>query len=116
MRWVEDKGAAVRSGLDVREFVNVGEIHRAEFMPTGVAPEFALWWTRRVRQVGTRKTGRMLFVELFFEEGSRRMRGSEASTVLWTIQRYRTDRNEGLKQLMLRYDRLIDPETPPAHE
>ena len=82
----------------------------------GIAPEFALWWARRVRQVGTRKTGRMSFVELFFEDGSRRVRGPEAGAVLRAVQRYRVDRDEELNQLMLRYNLPMDSGTFPAYE
>ena len=52
-----------------------------------------LGWSSVVRQVGTRRTGRMEHVDVFYHRGKRRRRftGHLANKILKAVQEHRTD-------------------------
>ncbi len=84
MRFEENREA----GRGVREFRNL------EPPPDGPRPgHLDLAWSSVVRQVGTRQTGRMEHVDVFYHRGKRRRRftGHLANTILKAVQEHRTD-------------------------
>jgi len=84
MRFVENRGA----GRGVREF------HNLDPAPTGRRPRHLdLGWSSMVRQVGTRQTGGVEHVTVFYRSGRRRrkFKGGQADTILKAVQEHRSD-------------------------
>ena len=84
MRFEENR----RAGWGVREFRNLDP------PPDGPRPgHLDLGWSSMVRQVGTRRTGRVEHVDVFYHRGKRRRRftGHLANRVLEAVQEHRTD-------------------------
>ena len=84
MRFEENREA----GRGVREFRNLDP------PPDGPRPgHLDLGWSSVVRQVGTRRTGRMEYVDVFYHRGARRRRftGHPANKILKAVQEHRTD-------------------------
>ena len=76
------------AGRGVREFRNL------DAPPEGRRPgDLDLDWSTVVRQVGTRQTGRLEYVEVRYGRGRRRRRftGDEANSVLRAVQAHRSD-------------------------
>jgi hypothetical protein len=94
MRWKENRRVVQDTAGRVRAFRNVGHV-RTGPRPEGIAPEYALWWAQRIRQVGTKATGGIRYVEVFYAEppgGSERFRdGAAVDAMLSAVRRYRTD-------------------------
>ena len=83
MRFEENREA----GQGVREFRNLEP-------PEGPRPgHLDLAWSSVVRQMGTRRTGRMEHVDVFYHRGKRRRRftGHLANSVLKAVQEHRAD-------------------------
>ncbi len=84
MRFAENREA----GRGVREFRNLDP------PPDGPRPgHLDLGWSSVVRQVGTRQTGCMEHVDVFYHRGKRRRRftGHLANKILKAVQEHRTD-------------------------
>jgi len=84
LRFVEDRAA----GWGVREFRNL------DLPREGPRPgHLDLGWAYLVRQVGTRQTGRVEHVTVFYHVGRRRrrFRGHLADRVLKVVQEHRPD-------------------------
>ncbi len=84
MRFEENREA----GRGVREFRNLDP------PPDGSRPgHLDLAWSSMVRQVGTKRTGRMEYVDVFYHRGKRRRRftGHLANKILKAVQEHRTD-------------------------
>ena len=84
MRFEENREA----GRGVREFRNLDP------PPDGPRPgHLDLGWSSVVRQVGTRQTGRMEHLDVFYHRGKRRRRftGHLANKILKAVQEHRTD-------------------------
>ncbi len=84
MRFAENREA----GRGVREFRNLDP------PPDGPRPgHLDLGWSSLVRQVGTRRTGRMKHVDVFYHRGKQRRRftGHPANKILKAVQDHRTD-------------------------
>ncbi len=84
MRFVEDREA----GMGIREFYNLDPC------PAGRRPgHFDLGWSSLVRQVGTRQTGRVEHVVVFYRKGRRRRKftGRQADKILEVVQEHRSD-------------------------
>jgi hypothetical protein len=83
MRFVENRNA----GRGMREF------HNLDPPPEGPRPgHLDLGWSSVVRQVGTRRTGRIEYVTVHYvPRGKRTFTGREADRVLRTVQEHRAD-------------------------
>jgi len=93
MRWKENRRVVRDTEGRVRVFRNIGHV-RTGPRPEGIPPEYALWWAQRIKQVGTRATGGVRFVEVFYAEppgGSETFRGEASHAVLGAVARYRED-------------------------
>ncbi len=85
MRFIENR----RVGRGVREF------HNVDPAPNGRRPgHLDLGWAKVVRQIGTKDTGRVERVMVFYVRGIRRkrtFRGRQADKVLKAVQEHRLD-------------------------
>jgi hypothetical protein len=84
MRFVEDREA----GMGIREFYNLDPC------PAGRRPgHLDLGWSSLVRQVGTRQTGCVERVFVFYRKGRhrRKLTGREANRILQVVQEHRSD-------------------------
>jgi len=84
VRFEENRDA----GWGVREYRNL------DAPPEGPRPgHIDLGWASVVRQVGTRQTGRLEYVEVFYHRGKRRRRftGAQANKILAAVQENRSD-------------------------
>lgn len=84
MRFEENRDA----GWGVREFRNLDP------PPEGPRPgHLDLGWASVVRQVGTRRTGRLQYVEVRYGRGKRKRRftGAQANKILAAVQEHRSD-------------------------
>jgi hypothetical protein len=91
MRWKENRRVVQDTAGRVRAFRNVGHV-RTGPRPEGIAPEYALWWAQRIKQVGTRATGGVRSVEVFYGSGgSETFRGAAIHAILSAVGRYRED-------------------------
>jgi hypothetical protein len=98
MRWKENRRVVQDTAGRGRAFMNVGRV-MAGPMPEEVAPEYALWWAQRIKQVGTRASGGVTFVELSYADppgGSERFHdGAAINAILSAVGRYRVDVGQG---------------------